>query len=265
MTIDTRFTAEDLAVEIHASEGAMGAAAAGRAAQVLRTAVEARGRARVVIATGNSQYAFTDALADEEIPWGQVEVFHMDEYVGIDDQHPASFQLWIRNRIERRFSPARVHYLSGAGDPQAEADRYERELRSAPLDLVCMGIGENGHLAFNEPFDADFDDPRWARVVTLTPESRRQQVDEGHFASLDDVPEQAISLTIPALLSADQVQVCVPESRKAGAVRATLVEEIGPHCPATILRRSPNAVLLLEPASASLLDRTDSTVTTERR
>jgi glucosamine-6-phosphate deaminase len=264
MTIDTSFTTDDLAVEIHPGEGALGAAAAGRAATVLRAAVQTRGRARVVIATGNSQYAFTDALAAEEIPWGQVEVFHMDEYVGIDDRHPASFQRWIRTRIEQRFSPARVHYLGGAGDPQAEADRYERVLRSAPLDLVCMGIGENGHLAFNEPFDADFDDPRWVRVVTLTPESRRQQVDEGHFASLDDVPGQAISLTIPALLSADHVQVCVPESRKADAVRATLVEEIGPHCPATILRRSSNAVLLLEPASAALLDRSDSTVP-ERR
>lgn len=264
MTIVTRFMAEDLPVEIHATETAMGAAAAGRAAEVLRTAVAVRGQARVVIATGNSQYAFTDALADEQIPWERVEVFHMDEYVGIADEHPASFQRWIRNRVEQRFSPARVHYISGARDPQAEADRYERELRSAPLDLVCMGIGENGHLAFNEPFDADFDDARWARVVSLTPESRRQQVSEGHFAALDDVPAQAISLTIPALLSADHVQVCVPERRKAVAVRAALVEEFGPHCPATALRRSPNALLLLEPNSASLLDRTDS-VTTESR
>jgi glucosamine-6-phosphate deaminase len=184
----------------------------------------------------------------------------MDEYVGIDDQHPASFQRWIRERVEHRCSPARVHYISGQGDPQAVADRYEQELRSAPLDLVCMGIGENGHLAFNEPGDADFGDPRWARVVRLTAESRRQQVDEGHFPDPSSVPELAISLTIPALLSAERVQVCVPERRKAQAVRAALTDKIGPLCPATILRGTPYARLLLEPESAALLDGAEPTI-----
>ncbi|WP_035856436.1 glucosamine-6-phosphate deaminase [Cryptosporangium arvum] len=254
MTITSRFTADELPVEVHDSEGAMGVAAATRAAGLLRDAVTERGRARVVVATGNSQYAFTDALVGEDVPWDRVEVFHMDEYVGLDDRHPASFQRWIRERVERRFAPARVHYLSGEGDPRAEADRYEQELRSAPVDLVCLGIGENGHLAFNEPGDADFDDRRWARVVRLSAESRRQQVDEGHFPDPGSVPELAISLTIPALLSAAHVQVCVPEGRKARAVRAALTDEIGPSCPATILRRTPHARLLLEPASAALLE-----------
>jgi glucosamine-6-phosphate deaminase len=238
----------------------MGAAAATLAAGFLRDVVKERGRARVVIATGNSQRTFTDALTGECVPWDRVEIFHMDEYVGIDDQHPASFQRWIRERIEYRCSPARVHYISGEGDPQAVADRYEQELRSAPPDLVCMGIGENGHLAFNEPGDADFGDPRWARVVRLTAESRRQQVDEGHFPDPSSVPELAISLTIPALLSAERVQVCVPERRKAQAVRAALTDEIGPLCPATILRRTPYARLLLEPESAALLDGAEPTI-----
>lgn len=254
MSTLTSFTADALPVEVHDTEDAMGAAAAERAATVIRDAVAARGTARVVIATGNSQYAFTDALAQHDLPWEHVEVFHMDEYVGVDDTHPASFQRWIRERIAERYSPKAVHYISGEGDPEVEAARYEAELRSAPLDLVCMGIGENGHLAFNEPFEADFDDERWARIIELTPESQQQQVGEGHFPDLASVPKTAISLTIPALLSAAHVQVCAPEARKAAAVRATLTEEISNACPGTILRRSPQATLFLEPDSAALLD-----------
>lgn len=249
----TRFTVDDLPVEVHADEATMGAAAAARAARILREAVERSGGARLVVATGNSQYAFTDALVAEKVPWDAVTVFHMDEYIGIDDQHPASFQRWIRERIVDRVRPARVEYISGLGDAEVETRRYEQELRSAPLDLVCMGIGENGHLAFNEPYVADFDDRRWARVIELTPESQRQQVGEGHFPTLESVPTHAISLTIPALLSARHVQVCAPEARKAEAVKRTLTDPIGISCPATVLRRNPQALLFLEPESASLL------------
>lgn len=248
------FNADDLKVEVHPVEKAMGQAAAVRAAGILRDAVAEQGHARVVIATGNSQYAFTDALIEQQIPWESVTVFHMDEYVGIDDDHPASFQRWIRERIADRFHPAHVEYISGRGDADEESDRYESALRSAPLDLVCMGIGENGHLAFNEPFVADFADDRWVRVIELTSESQQQQVGEGHFPDLDSVPKQAISLTIPALLSARNVQVCAPERRKAQAVRTSLTAPIDTACPATILRQSPHAVLFLEKESAALLD-----------
>ncbi|SDT38832.1 6-phosphogluconolactonase [Microlunatus soli] len=247
-------TVGELSVRLLPDEPALGSAAARGAAEAIGAAVAANGSARVVIATGNSQYAFVEALAEEDIDWSVVTVFHMDEYIGIDDDHPASFQRWIRERIEQRFHPARVEYIGGRGDPQAEADRYEALLRSAPIDLVCMGIGENGHLAFNEPGAADFTDQRWARVITLTEESQRQQVGEGHFASMDVVPKTAISLTIPALLSAGRVQVCAPESRKAKAVHETLTAEISNACPATILRACGNAVLFLEPRSAELLD-----------
>jgi glucosamine-6-phosphate deaminase len=249
------FMAGQLAVEIYDSEAAMGAAAATRAAHVLREAVANRGHARAVIATGNSQYAFTDALVAEDVPWSHVTIFHMDEYVGIESDHSASFQRWIRERIEDRLHPAHVEYISGLGDPETEALRYEGALREAPLDLVCMGIGENGHLAFNEPYAADFADERWARVIALTDESKRQQVNEGHFPDLDHVPSHAISLTIPALLSAAKVQVCVPETRKSVAVRATIGNEISTACPSTILRESPQATLFLEPDSAALLGR----------
>ena len=247
-------TAGELSLEVHESEKAMGEAAAVRAAAIIRDAVSSHGAARVVIATGNSQYAFTDALGAQDIPWGSVTVFHMDEYVGIDDDHPASFQRWIRERIAEQMKPARVEYISGHGDPEAEAARYEALLREAPLDLVCMGIGENGHLAFNEPGEARFDDEKWARVIELTPESRHQQVGEGHFPTLDDVPAHAITLTIPALLSAHHVQVCTPEARKADAVRATVNEPISTACPATILRETGHARVFLDKESAKHLE-----------
>ncbi|WP_026876522.1 glucosamine-6-phosphate deaminase [Jiangella gansuensis] len=247
----TQFNAGALAVEVHPSAADLGRAAASRAAGILREAVAARGSARVVVATGNSQFAFTDALAEQDVPWDRITVFHMDEYVGIDADHPASFRRWIRERIQQRFAPASVEYIDGdIADAQAECDRYEGLLRSAELDLVCMGIGENGHLAFNEPFDADVDDPRWVRVVTLTKRSRKQQVSEGHFEDVDAVPPTAITMTVPALLSARHVQVCAPEGRKAEAVAAALYDEIGPACPATALRRVAHATLFLEPASA---------------
>lgn len=251
LTSTHSFKAGDLPVEVHSSQAAMGAAAAHRAAKTIRDAVTEKGKARVVIATGNSQLAFVDALKEVEIPWERVTVFHMDEYVGIDAEHSASFRRWIRERVEVPLSPATVEYIHGdAPNAQQEADRYEALLRDSPLDLVCMGIGENGHLAFNEPFDADFDDPRWARVITLSDESVRQQVGEGHFPDEESTPRTAISLTIPALLSARSVQVCVPESRKAGAIAATVNAPINTACPSTCLRQAAHAVLFLEPASA---------------
>lgn len=250
----TTFIVDDLPVEIHASEQAMGQAAAQRAAATLRDAVAARGSARVVIATGNSQFAFVEALRGLDIPWDRITVFHMDEYVGIHEDHSASFRRWIRERIEVPFGPAQMHYIIGdAPDPEAEALRYEALLREEPLDLVCMGIGENGHLAFNEPFEADFEDPRWTRLITLTDESVQQQIGEGHFPDVDSTPRTAISLTIPALLSATSVQVCVPEARKAAAVDATLHAEVSTACPATRLRAASHARLFLEPASAGAL------------
>lgn len=246
--------AEQLPIEVYASPEEMGQAAAERAAAVIREAVTAKGHARIVVATGNSQFAFVSALADQDIPWHQVTAFHMDEYVGVDADHSAGFRRWIRERIEEPFRPAKVEYIVGdAPDAQAEADRYEALLREAPLDLVCMGIGENGHLAFNEPYDADFEDERWARIITLTEQSVRQQVGEGHFPDEASTPKTAISLTIPALLSAAHVQVCAPEARKAAAVAAAFSEPISTACPATILRQTPHATVFLEPASAAQL------------
>lgn len=243
-------TVDALTVLIYGSEADLGRAAAVRAAERLRQAVADRGSARAVLATGNSQLAFTSALGDQEIPWQDVVVFHMDEYVGIGEDHPASFRRWMRERVAGPFGASMEYIIGDADDAQAECDRYERLLRAEPLDLVCMGIGENGHLAFNEPDVADFDDERWVRIIELSDRSRVQQVGEGHFPGVEDVPQHAISLTIPALLSARQVQVCAPEARKAQAVAAALHDPVSPSCPATALRTAGQAVLFLEPASA---------------
>ncbi|HEY6739302.1 MAG TPA: glucosamine-6-phosphate deaminase [Actinopolymorphaceae bacterium] len=260
-TSPTRFTVSDLAVEVHATPAELGAAAARLTADTLRTAVRERGHARVVLATGNSQFPFVEALRSQAVPWSSVTVFHMDEYVGVGPDHPASFRRWIAERIEEQFRPAVVHYIDGrpggsieSAAIEAECERYEGLLRAAPIDLVCMGVGENCHLAFNEPYDADFEDPRWVRTFTLDDKTRRQQVGEGHFAEVSDVPATAISLTVPALLSAGVIQVCVPEARKAEAVRHTLTSPISTAHPSTVLRSRGNATLYLDRDSAGSLD-----------
>ncbi len=241
---------------VYGSERSMGRAAADNTATILIDAVREKGSARIIIATGNSQLAFVNALREHpEMPWDRITVFHMDEYVGMSETHPASFRRWIRENIEEPFHPDSVHYIQGdAPDARAECGRYEDLLRQAPIDLVCMGIGENGHIAFNDPPVADFEDPVWAKVVRLEEASRRQQVGEGHFPTLEDVPTHAITLTVPALLAPGSLQVVVPERRKAEAVRQTACAPISTSCPATILRDQPNALLFLDTESASLLD-----------
>jgi glucosamine-6-phosphate deaminase len=237
------------------SQVALGQAAARHTAEVVRGCVAEHGHARIIVATGNSQLPFVRALAAEPgVPWHAVTVFHLDEYVGIGADHPASFRRWIAEEIAEPLGVAAVHYLHGdAPDAEEEAERYEKLLTEAPLDLACLGIGENGHIAFNEPHQADFDDTRWARVITLDERSRRQQVDEGHFPDVTAVPEQAITLTVPALLAPRHIQVVVPERRKAEAVAATFTAPVSPACPATILRQQPNAELFLDRESAALL------------
>jgi glucosamine-6-phosphate deaminase len=244
---------ELLAITVFADRLALDDAAAEDAARVLEAAVEERGIAHAMFATGNSQLGFIDALvARPGIPWSRVVVFHMDEYLGVDDTHPASFARYIRERIVERVRPQRVHYLFGdASDAHAECERYARLLRAHPLDLCCLGIGENGHLAFNDPPTADLDDPLDVRVVTLAPSCRRQQVGEGHFARIEDVPSSAITVTVPALLRAATVLAIVPEARKAAAVRRALEGPVDASCPASALRRCPQAHLYLDPGSAS--------------
>jgi glucosamine-6-phosphate deaminase len=177
----------------------------------------------------------------------------MDEYAGLPPSHSASFQRYMRERVAAHLPLRAFHYLDGTNDPNAEAARYETLLADHPLDLCGAGIGENGHLAFNDPPVADFGDPRAVKVIALEDASRRQQVGEGHFATVDDVPTHAITVTIPALLAARRLLVVVPEARKAPAVRATLQDPISTACPATILRTQPHATLFLDAESATLV------------
>ncbi len=252
----SRLTVEKLDVQIHPDTPALARAAADEAASVIRSSVAARGAAHVMFATGNSQLAFVDALTagTPEVPWSDIVVFHMDEYVGVGPDHPAGFQRWIRERIVDRVRPRQAYYLDGLADPERECERYARLLVEKPLDLCCLGIGENGHLAFNDPPFADFDDPADVKVVDLDEASRRQQVHEGHFRELGDVPRQAVTVTIPALLRANRVLAVVPEERKSAPVAAALQGPLSTTCPASILRTKDNVTLHLDAGSASKLE-----------
>lgn len=244
---------DELDVSVFASEASMGRAAADRAAREITEAIGERGAANVILATGNSQLAFLRALRSRsDVDWSRVRVFHMDEYVGIDPSHRASFPLFLRTHFLDHVDVAEFFPIAGDADRVQEiCDEYEALLRRYPADLVALGWGENGHLAFNDPPFADFDDPRWVKVVELDDVSRRQQVGEGHFDQLDEVPRQAITLTIPALLAPSTVLCIVPEARKADAVHACLTEPIREEVPGTILRKTPHAHLFLDESSAA--------------
>lgn len=224
---------------------------------LLQGAIAQKGEANVILATGNSQLPFLRALVGlSGIEWNRVRIFHMDEYIGISDTHSASFVKYIREKVVDLVRPLEFFPIKGdTGDPDGVCREYEALLRAHPADVSCMGIGENGHLAFNEPYDADFNDERWVKRIRLDEKSRAQQVGEGHFASLADVPQEAITLTIPALLAAKRVVLQVPEARKANAVREALHGPISNACPASILRTCSHARLYLDAAAAGELGR----------
>lgn len=246
---------EKLPVEIYPDFDAVGQAAAAWASGILQSVIENRGRANLILATGNSMLSFLSALGKVHgLDWFKVKIFHMDEYVGMKANHPASFRRYLHEKIIDRVTPQAFFEVFGdAPNPERECQRYSDLLHKYPADLCCLGFGENGHLAFNDPPYADFDDPLWVKVVSLDERSRLQQVNEGHFPSLAEVPEKAITLTIPALLSARQVLGIVPERRKAEAVKAALTGPVSEDCPASILRTVDHARLFLDQDSSSLL------------
>lgn len=248
-----------MVVQVHPDPASLARAAADEAAAAIGQAVELRGEARVMFATGNSQLAFVDALvtATPDVPWELVVVLHMDEYLGVGPDHPAGFRRWIRERISDRVHPMAAHYLDGLAEPAAECERYAALLRERAIDLCCLGIGVNGHLAFNDPPVADFEDPLDVKVVDLDPTCRQQQVDEGHFADLASVPARAVTVTIPALLRAGTVLAVVPERRKAPAVRSALLGPLSVASPASILRTRDNVQLHLDAESAALITAPD--------
>ena len=229
-------------------------AAAAQATEALTRAIAARGRARIVAATGSAQFEFLSVLTRTPgIDWGRVEMFHLDEYVGLSADHPASFRRFLLERLIRPAGIGTYHLLDGdTGDPEAVCERLGRELQAAPVDVTFMGIGENGHIAFNDP-PADFETERPYIVVELDEVCRRQQVGEGWFASLAEVPTRALSMSVKQLLRSDELICIVPQSRKAKAVQAALEGPITPMVPASILRTHPNVTLYLDAESSSLL------------
>jgi glucosamine-6-phosphate deaminase len=233
----------------------MGSAAAALVAAGIRAACSVRGEARVIFACAPSQNEFLAALVRHPIAWGKVAVFHMDEYVGLRGDHPQSFRHFLRTHLlEHIAEPKAVNLIRAESDPVHEAERYGKLLAEKPIDLVCLGIGENGHLAFNDPPVADFRDPQPVKVVDLDAVCRQQQVNDGCFPSLDAVPVHAITLTIPTLFGAREVSCVVPGERKAAAVRDTLLGPVSTACPASILRQHTRAILHIDTAAGSLVE-----------
>jgi glucosamine-6-phosphate deaminase len=251
----TELRHDRLVTEVHPDRTSMGTAAADYAARRLRDLLAEGGRARVIFAAAASQEEFLDGLAGAAgIDWARVTAFHLDEYVGLPLGDGRSFGEWLERRIWSRVRPGSVEKIDGGAaagpdGPDSEADRYGRLIADGGLDLALIGIGENGHLAFNDPHVADFDDPRVVKPVEIDATSRRQQVRDGAFPALDDVPQLALTVTMSAILASRAISVVVPGPQKAGAVAATLLGPIETACPASALRRHPDARLFVdEPA-----------------
>jgi glucosamine-6-phosphate deaminase len=240
----------------------LGRTAAEQAARTIRRALSDRGSARIIAATGNAQLDFLAALTSAEgIDWKRVEMFHLDEYVGLPSTHPASFQKYLLEQLINKVGMSRYHLLDGTVDANETARRVGEALRSAPVDVAFVGIGENGHLAFNDP-PADFETEEPYIVVELDEACRRQQVGEGWFANLSEVPKRAISMSVKQVLKAKEIIGIVPDARKAPAVKLCFDGEISPMAPASILRTHPAATIYLDRESASLLSpRTISALT----
>jgi glucosamine-6-phosphate deaminase len=241
-------------VRVLPDKATLGRTAAADAAAILRATVAAKGRVHVVAATGAAQFEFLSALtATPGIDWGKTVFFHLDEYVGLPATHPASFRRFLRRRIADRVHPGAFHYIEGdAADPAAECRRVGELIRAHPIDVSFVGIGENGHLAFNDP-PADFDTREPYLVVELDEACRRQQLGEGWFPTLEDVPRRAISMSIAQVLRTERILCIVPDARKAKAVKASLQGGISPLRPASALQQHPATTVYLDPDSAGLL------------
>jgi len=249
------FAVEKLQVKLFSNRREMGKAAGRLVAEKIREILRLRKILSIVFASAPSQNEFLEELSQSPgIDWRNVTAFHLDEYVGLSSEAPESFGHFLRVKLFEKVRPGRVYYLNGMEkDLEAECKRYAGLLKVHPLDVACIGIGENGHLAFNDPPFADFQDPLIVKVVELDLVSRQQQVRDGCFKSLQEVPQKAITLTIPAILSAKFIYCIVPAHSKAEAVKRTLQDSVSTDCPATILRKHENAILFLDKDSAKLV------------
>lgn len=239
---------------IHTNATILGNASAESVTKRIARLLKQKETIRLILATGTSQLSFLKSLQTQQIEWSRILVFHLDEYVGLSDKHPASFRNYLYTRILRKVKPKVIHYLNADEmDLERVCQDYTKLLSEAPVDIACVGIGENGHLAFNDPHEANFEDPFAVKKVTLDQDCRNQQFDEGWFEALDQVPKEALTLTIPAIMKAEYISCVVPENRKAKAVYDTIHGPISTECPASILRTHPQVDLHLDQESASLL------------
>ncbi len=232
----------------------LGRAAAKYCSGVLKKAIEENGTARLILSTGASQFDTIKALVQEDVDWSCVEMFHLDEYIDMPETHPASFRRYLKERFAGLVHLKKAHYVNGQGDIKENIRVLEEEIRKAPIDLALIGIGENAHIAFNDP-PADFDTKKAFIVVQLDEKCRNQQFREGWFKSLDEVPKQALSMTVHQMMQSRVIVSCVPYQVKAEAVRDTLENELTNMIPATMLKQHDNWSLFLDRESASLLKR----------
>jgi glucosamine-6-phosphate deaminase len=255
MTQLQSFTTNKLVVETYETRLQMGAAAAKDVARKIKELLSAKEYVNIIFAAAPSQAEFLLFLSQEEdIDWSHVNGFHMDEYVGLPKHAPQLFAQFLKKHIFDKAPFNKVYYIDGnAADLPAECRRYSDLLQQFPADIVCMGIGENTHIAFNDPHTADFDDPLLVKLVTLDDISRQQQVNDDCFEVMSEVPSSAISLTVPALLQADFIYCIVPGKNKAMAVFHTIDSEVTEEYPSTILKKHPNAILYLDKESAAKL------------
>lgn len=250
-----RFCADQLNVHVYETRAQMGAAAAQSVAAEIRQLIQTRGRAIGFFASAPSQNEMLAALvAAPDIEWTSVIAFHLDEYIGLDEEAPASFRRYLIERLIKRVPVAEFHGLRGeAANPAAVAKNYANLLHFKPPEFAALGIGENGHLAFNDPPVCDFNDPAAVKIVELDEVCRQQQVNDGCFAALAEVPRRALTVTVPTLLACPKLFVSVPGVRKQQAVARTLAGPITTACPASILRLHPDAHLFLDRAAAALV------------
>lgn len=237
-------------IDIQASKDALGKAAAAKGADLIRKALEQKGQASIILATGASQFEMLGALIEEEIDWSRITAFHLDEYLGIPISHPASFRKYLKERFVDKVSIKQFHYIDGETDVAVEINRLNELIEQHSIDVAFIGIGENGHLAFNDP-PADFDTTEPYIEVELDRDCRQQQFNEGWFPSVEEVPERAISMSVNHILKSTSVICTVPGERKAVAIKETMENDLTPDIPATALKSHPSVFLFLDPDSSS--------------
>lgn len=247
------FSKDKLKVKVYSSRQAMGQGAAQEAVAYIKELLAVQPEVNIIFAAAPSQNEFLAAVAASDLEWGRINAFHMDEYIGLREDAPQGFGNFLRRAIFDKVPFRSVHYLNGLIDPRKACSEYAELLEQNPVDVVFMGIGENGHIAFNDPHVADFNDAEWVKVVDLDEKCRQQQVNDGCFATIDDVPTHAMTLTIPTLCRAKRLFCVVPAQTKAWAVNETINGEVSERCPASIMRCHDAATLYVDNDSSSLL------------